>query len=252
MPGRNLSPNRRDRLMRRLLPLVVATVLLVALVVWVAVPGGSRTATVVTSATSTTVASSAVASTATTVPPTTTTTTDAGALPQTGAFPSSASPQFLAAMQALFTSIVAGTPATASGAFFPQGAYMQLKDIGGALYDYQHRLLGDFGDDVMAAHAELGAGAAGADLTSVQVPMQYAHWVPAGECENGVGYFEVANSRLVYTEDGVTRSFGIASLISWRGEWYLVHLGAILRPGGGGVVLDPEAGAGTSAPSTTC
>ena len=97
-----------------------------------------------------------------------------------------------------------------------------------------------------------GTGAAEANLASVQVPMQYAHWVPAGECENGVGYFEVANSRVVYTEGGVTRSFGIASLISWRGEWYVVHLGAILRPGSGGFVLDPEAGTGTSAPSTTC
>ena len=249
MPGRIHSPPRKDRHLRRLLPLGVATVVVVAVVAWVAIPGRSRTPTVVTSATSTT--TSAVAST-TTVPPTTTTTTDAGALPQTGVLPSSASPQFLTAMQALFTSIVAGTPATASGAFVPQGAYVQLKDIVGALYDYQHRLLGDFGLDVMAAHAELGAGAAGADLTSVQVPMQYAHWVPPGVCENRVGYFEVANSRVVYTEDGVTRSFGIASLISWRGEWYVVHLGAILRPGSGGVVLDPEVGTGSSAPSTTC
>jgi len=252
MPGRIHSPNRRERLLKRLLPLVVATVLLGAFVAWAVAPGGTRSHTVVTSDPSTTVASAPVESTATTVPPTTTTTTDAGALPQTAALPSSTSPQFQAAMQALFTSIAAGTPATASGAFFPQGAYVQLKDIDGALYDYQHRLLGDFGADVMAAHAELGAGAAEADLTSVQVPMQYAHWVPAGECENGVGYFEVANSRVVYIEGGVTRSFGIASLISWRGEWYVVHLGAILRPGSGGVVLDPEVGTGTSAPSTTC
>ena len=167
MPGRIHPPSRRDRLLHRLLPLVVATVLLGALVVWAATPGGTPTATVATSATSTTVAPSTVASTATTVPPTTTTTTDAGALPQTGALPSSASPQFQGAMRALFTAIVAGTPATASGAFFPQGAYVQLKDIDGALYDYQHRLLGDFGADVMAAHAELGAGAAGTSLVHV-------------------------------------------------------------------------------------
>ena len=57
---------------------------------------------------------------------------------------------------------------------------------------------------------------------------------------------------MVYTEAGVTRSFGIASLISWRGEWYVVHLGAVVRSGGGGVVLDPESGAGRSAPSSTC
>jgi hypothetical protein len=252
MSGRIHSAKHRHRPMRRLLPFMVATVLVVAVAVWVAGPGRSRTSTVVTSATSTTVASPPTTVPPTTVPPTTTTTTDAGALPQTAALPSGASPHFQAAMRALFTSIVTDTPATASGAFFPQGAYVQLKDIDGASYDYQHRLLGDFDVDVMAAHAELGAGAAGANLTSVQVPMQYAHWVPTGECENRVGYFEVANSRVVYTEDGVTRSFGIASLISWRGEWYVVHLGAILRPGSGGVVLDPEAGTGTSAPSTTC
>ena len=75
--------------------------------------------------------------------------------------------------------------------------------------------------------------------------MQYAHWVPPGVCDNGVGYYEVANSRVVYTEAGVTRSFGIASLISWRGEWYVVHLGAILRDGTGGTVLDPATGAGS-------
>jgi hypothetical protein len=155
-------------------------------------------------------------------------------------------------MQALFTSIEAGTPATASNAFFPQSAYVQLKAISGASYDFTHRLLGDYALDIMAAHAELGAGSAGATLTSVQVPREYAHWVPSGECENAVGYFEVANSRVVYAEGGVTRSFGIASLISWRGEWYVVHLGAILRQGSGGVVLDPESGAGTAAPSTTC
>ena len=82
--------------------------------------------------------------------------------------------------------------------------------------------------------------------------MEYAHWVEPGECDNSVGYFEVANSRMVYSLDGVVHSFGIASLISWRGEWYVVHLGAVVRSGSGGEVLDPEPGAGSSAPSSTC
>ena len=155
-------------------------------------------------------------------------------------------------MQTLFTSIVDGTPATASPAFFPHGAYVQVKSINDATVDYEQRLVGEYDLDILATHAELGTGAAGATLTSVQVPTQYAHWVPPGVCANDVGYYEVANSRVVYTEDGTTRSFGIASLISWRGEWYVVHLGAILRPGSGGVVLDPEAGVGSSAPSSTC
>ena len=191
--------------------------------------------------------------TTTTVPPTTTTTTvDVGSLPQTDALPSPDSPSFLAAMQALFASVVSGSPAGAQVAFFPEGAYLQLKDIGDASGDYTDRLVAEYDLDIAAAHDELGPGGAGAALTSVEVPMQYAHWVPPGVCDNGIGYYEVANSRVVYTEGGETRSFGIASLISWRGEWYVVHLGAILRDGPGGVVLDPGPGAGTSEPSTTC
>ena len=67
---------------------------------------------------------------------------------------------------------------------------------------------------------------------------------PTGVCDNRVGYYEVANSRVVYQENGQVHSFGIASLISWRGEWYVVHLGAILRSTSQGIVEDPEIGPG--------
>jgi hypothetical protein len=84
------------------------------------------------------------------------------------------------------------------------------------------------------------------------VPQQYAHWVRPGTCENGIGYYEVANSRLVYEQGGQTRSFGIASMISWRGVWYVVHPGAVERSTNQGAVEDPEMGEGTSQPSSTC
>jgi len=190
--------------------------------------------------------------TTTTTVPVITTTTGEGALPQTDAVPSSASPQFQSAMGGLFGAVSLGNPQSAVPAFFPEAAYVQLKSIADAAYDWRNRLLAEYDLDLSAATAELGPDAGSATLVSVQVPMQYAHWVPVGVCENAVGYFEVANSRVVYSIGGVTRSFGIASLISWRGEWYVVHLGAILRPGGGGVVLDPQTGPGTSSPSTTC
>jgi hypothetical protein len=89
-------------------------------------------------------------------------------------------------------------------------------------------------------------------LLSVAVPSRYAHWVPPGVCANRIGYYEVGQSRLVYEEGGVVRSFGIASLISWRGVWYVVHLGAVVRSGSAGVVDDPETGPGVSPPSTSC
>jgi hypothetical protein len=247
MPRPSSRLDRRQRLVRRFVPLVVATVV----VLWLAVSAlGGGSATVAT--TTTTAPEPSTTTTTSTTVPVTATTSPAGALPQTGTFPSPTSVQFQSSMTDLFGAVAHGAPPTAAGAFFPEAAYVQLKDIPGAASDYQNRLLAEYDEDIAAATAELGPDARSATLASVQVPQQYAHWVPPGECENSVGYFEVANSRLVYTLGGVTRSFGIASLISWRGEWYVVHLGAILRPGGGGVVLDPQTGPGASAPSSTC
>ena len=137
-------------------------------------------------------------------------------------------------------------------AFFPEGAYLQLKTIIDPASDYTNRLLAEFAADLVAAHALLGQKAGTASLVAVNVPEQYGHWIPPGVCDNGVGYYEVANSRVVYQEDGAVRSFGIASLISWRGGWYIVHLGAILRSTSQGIVEDPEIGPGSSPDSTTC
>ena len=43
----------------------------------------------------------------------------------------------------------------------------------------------------------------------------------------------------MYREHGQVRSIGIASLISWRGRWYVVHFGAVLRASASGVVDAP-------------
>ncbi len=180
------------------------------------------------------------------------TTVGLGALPQTDAEPVSDDPQFLAEMDGLWQAIVGDSSTPALSAFFPVAAYLQLKTIAGAGDDYQDRLVHDYALDIAAAHALLGPGAPGATLVGVNVPSQDAHWVQPGVCDNDVGYFEVPNSRLVYQEDGQIRSTGIASMISWRGEWYVVHLGAILRSSDRGMVDDPVIGPGTSAPSSTC
>jgi len=57
---------------------------------------------------------------------------------------------------------------------------------------------------------------------------------------------------MVYRQDGQIRSLGIASMISWRGVWYVVHLGAILRSSDAGTVDEPASGAGVQAYSPTC
>jgi hypothetical protein len=155
-------------------------------------------------------------------------------------------------MDALWHGIRSGSLATAMPAFFPLRAYEQLKTVANAHSDFVDRLVRYFGLDVAAAHALLGARATGAQLIDVVVPGGYAHWIPPGVCDNQVGYYEVANARLVYRVDGEIHSIGIASMISWRGVWYVVHLGAILRSADAGVVDDPSLGPGTSAPSSTC
>jgi hypothetical protein len=137
-------------------------------------------------------------------------------------------------------------------AFFPLRAYEQVKAIADPAGDYKGRLLPEYVLDLHAAHELLGPDAAAARLVRAIVPQAYVHWVPPGACDNRLGYYEVPNSRLVYVIRGHVRSFGIASLISWRVTWYVVHLGAVTRSGVGGEVDDPSDGPGSPSPSPTC
>jgi hypothetical protein len=175
-----------------------------------------------------------------------------GSLPQTQELPSAATTGFRSEIAALWQGIRSGDPQAAMPAYFPEAAYAQVKSIGDPHADYAGRLVRDFTLDIAAAHALLGTNAVNAQLLGVDVPSGYAHWVPPGTCDNGVGYYEIAHSRLVYSQGGEIRSFGIASMISWRGVWYVIHLGAITRSADEGVVEDPSAGRGTSAPSSSC
>ena len=176
-----------------------------------------------------------------------------GTLPQTTALPSATSRQFQGVMADLWNGVVRDQVRIAMPAFFPLGAYLQLKAIPDPQEDWRVRLVRQFALDVAAAHALLGAEATKAALIAVDVPTQYAHWVTPGTCYNSIGYYEVPNARIVYRINGAIRSFGIASMISWRGQWYVVHLGAVLRATTGpGEVDDPATGPGTPAYSSTC
>ncbi len=173
----------------------------------------------------------------------------AGALPQTRAFPSTRSAAFRNAMTDLWLAVTTGNPRLGLPAFFPEGAYEKLKAIPYPAPDWQDRLWYDFGLDVRAAHGLLGPGAR---LVRVIVPAADAAWVYPGACYNTIGYWHVSGARVVYTEHGQERSFGIASLISWRGVWYVVHFGEVLRPVVTGVVDQPAVGPGVPGPPGGC
>lgn len=173
---------------------------------------------------------------------------DPGRLPKTQALPATATQAFHARMRVLWRGIVTGRPAAARAAFFPRSAYVQVKAIPDAAGDYRTRLLVNFAADVGAAHRLVAGGEAAATLLFVSVPREWA-WIAPGGCYNRVGYWHAPGSRLVYRQGGRIRSFGIYSLISWRGQWYVVHLGLWDRPG---TVIDPASGIGTYGPPGGC
>jgi hypothetical protein len=175
-----------------------------------------------------------------------------GLLSQTHSYPSGTSARFKSLMASLWAGIVRDSPARALSAFFPKDAYVRLKAIASASSDWTNRLVHDYGLDIAAAHALLGHNAAHAHLIAVSVRSSYGHWIQPGACYNAIGYYEMPNARVVYREDRQVRSFGIASMISWRGVWYVVHLGAILRSTDSGKVDDSASGSGTSIYSGTC
>ena len=173
-------------------------------------------------------------------------------LHQTMVLPSARTAVFSAEMTDLWAAVVAGRPEFALDAFFPLTAYQQVKAIADPTADWHDRLWGDFRLDVVAAHQLLGPDARKATLIRVIVPAAEAAWIVPGVCSNGVGYWHVAGARVVYRLHGKVQSFGIASLISWRGRWYVVHFGAVLRNATAGVVDQPSLGPGVPGPPGGC
>ncbi len=119
-----------------------------------------------------------------------------------------------------------GDPAEAVPFFFPVSAYIQVKAIADPVHDWQTRLVADFDADIMADHADLGPEPASAQFSSVSVPPS-AVWVRPGSEHNKGSYWRVYGSTVDYGLGGRNESFRIASMISWRGEWYVVHLASI-------------------------
>lgn len=173
-------------------------------------------------------------------------------LRQTGKRPTANGPVFKAEMTDLWAAVITGRPELGLPAFFPLVAYEQVKAIADPAADWRNRLVAEFDLDVRAAHDLLGRHARHATLLRVIVPEAMASWIDPGVCYNGVGYWHVAGARLVYQVGGQERSIGIASLISWRGRWYVVHFGAVLRTTSGGVVDQPTQGPGTPGPPGGC
>jgi hypothetical protein len=180
-------------------------------------------------------------------------TSDPGLLAPTVAEPSTTT-GVGAALRPVWQAIVHDDPAAAHASFFPRSAYLRMKagELRDPSSDYAVRLLGTFDQDIAAYAAELGADRAGAVLVAVTADPGNAAWIPPGACKNTIGYWHLPGARFVYRIDGAVRSFAVASLISWRGTWYVAHLGPNPRAFPVGSVDLPERGAGSPGPPGGC
>ncbi len=167
----------------------------------------------------------------TTAPPQTeapTTTVDVGTLEQTDEEPTETGALWDEHVDLLWEAIVTDDPEKALPFFFPEGAYLQVKRMteSEATADYANRLIAYYEQDIHALHQQLGSDAASAELVELSVPPT-ATWIQPGVEYNKGSYWRVLDSSLVYEVGGVQRTFPVASMISWRGEWYIVHLSSI-------------------------
>jgi hypothetical protein len=150
---------------------------------------------------------------------------DGKPLPQTEDKPSTTDERFQRRMQLLARAIREDDPSLAVPTFFPLVAYQQVKDVQKPERDYKLRLIAAFERNVHEYHRALGPDAKDAQLAGVDVPEDKARWMKPGSEGNRIGYFRVLRSQLRFTlPDGKTKSFELTSLISWRGQWYVVHL----------------------------
>ena len=78
-------------------------------------------------------------------------------------------------------------------------------------------------------------------MLGVDIPEASVRWVPPGVEDNSIGYWQVSYARVRYEVAGQQRSYAFSSMISWRGQWYVVHLGPNWRPGAGRLGLHAAA-----------
>jgi hypothetical protein len=152
---------------------------------------------------------------------------DSASLPQTHDVPHAEGAAFEERRDALWDAIVHDDPDRAMPFFFPVGAYQQVKDVTDPSADWKHRLVAAYRHDIHALHARLGSSPGDAKFIAMDVPEARARWVEPGEEWNKIGYYRVFGSKLRYEVDGQEHVFEVKSLISWRGEWFVVHLSAI-------------------------
>jgi hypothetical protein len=152
---------------------------------------------------------------------------DAGDLPltQTSQMPSADDPSLSDRIAALCDAILDNSPETAHRAFFPLQAYRQVKAVADPERDYRLRLLAHFDRDIGRYHRRLGRSRPELHCDGIAIAEGQARWMKPGSEFNRIGYYRVLRSKLRFSDArGGHTSLEVTSMISWRGQWYVVHL----------------------------
>lgn len=150
---------------------------------------------------------------------------DGEALDQTKDEPAVDSPAFQKRLDLLWRAIVTNDPSIAEPAFFPSIAYERVKDIKKPKADWKHRLMKNFHRDIRAYHKKLGDEPRALEFVGVDVDAGRVKWMDPGKEGNKLGYYRVTRSKIRYKDpSGKESKLELTSLISWRGEWFIVHL----------------------------
>jgi len=133
-------------------------------------------------------------------------------------------PALQAKGQLLWRAIVDDRPDLAASFFFPKEAYVHVKAAKNPEGDWRWRLWKNFERDVHALHRTQGQALGRATFKGLHVPAKKPHWAAPGNEYNRLGYWRVYGSHLIYELRGRERFIPISSLISWKSEWYVVHM----------------------------
>jgi hypothetical protein len=171
-----------------------------------------------------------------------------GNLPQTNVEPSFGAP-LNHQMRTLFEAIATEKHTLGATVFFPRAAYLRMKTgvIPEPASDYAGRLVAFFNLDLAAYRRRLFTNST-TTFIRVNADPRQAAWIRPGACENRVGYWYLPRARLVMLRRHVVVSVAVASMISWRGVWYVIHLGPNPRPVNIGTVDGFMVGPGTPGP----
>ncbi len=145
--------------------------------------------------------------------------------PQTDELPSAEDSNFVGRVNLLCSAIIEGRPELAHGAFFPMAAYRQVKAVADPDRDFKIRLLSHFDRDIAEYHRRISSRRPPIRCSGLRLPKGQARWMKPGSEYNRIGYYRVLRSQLDLADaDGNTTTLEVTSLISWRGQWYVVHL----------------------------